>query len=462
MLGIIKRLFAKSTPDPETESVIKRIDPQDSLDTLPDGTMLCVFRDTQLVNHCRDALPSSREDNEVWYLLPNTDLELQAELDLQDRTLIITTTVRLEPESELWILLGQRDSLTQEDLTALVTSQLSGLIDDMQVAAADSIKAWNATDKETFRARLSLLLQSRGIRCTGIEDIQVASLKTSNDEASQADQGTANGDIHDKNLASAISEVKNEQEWSNIMAALDAEGCEFDSQSAVKAEALGQQVIQNRITSSEAVSQLRHLADEARANLVPRAERLAMRGLDIRLADFDLPFSTEEADGPAASISARVKRASNAAWRLNLRRRPWTWWMLDRQKIDYRLRCYLENTLGHVRSALESERTIGSFQPYFADLRKLDQRLGICLDQLAATPTLLPNIRKMKLDRVEIKAAVKSVESAVRACETVNSQTKRLQNLPPGEADWKKTCHSISAALDRLSQDLRNRNQLHQ
>ncbi|MDG2219810.1 MAG: hypothetical protein P8L85_00405 [Rubripirellula sp.] len=462
MLGFIKRLFVGSTAKPEMETVIRRIEPGNTLESLPDEKMLCIFRQGQLINHCRESVPETREEGEAWYLLPCSDLTLLAELDIQNLPLTITTQVRLEPESELWVLLCQRDSLTHEDITALVTSQMSGLIEEMQAASAEDIEQLNEADRETFRAKLSLLLQSRGIRCTGILEISQQPVATHQDTETANEPQPQEGKIHEGHLSAAITEVKNEKEWSSVMAALDADGCELDPQSAAKAEALGEQLISQRITAAEAVSQLRRLADEARANMIPRAERLAMRGLDIRLSDVELPVPGDEADESNGPIAGRIDRASKAAWRLNIRRRPWTWWMLDRQKIDDRLRNYLNSSLSHVRSALESERTIGSFQPYFADLRKVDQRLGICLDQLATMPTLLPNMRVLKLNRAEIKAAVKSVESAVRSAETVTSQTKRLQTLPAGEPEWKSTCYSICAALDRLSQDLRSRRQLHQ
>lgn len=136
--------------------------------------MLCFFRQGMLLEVCREGKPRPPAAGETCWLLPGDDVPVPISLDLGGQTVASSLTVRFEPESQLAGLLASQSELLREDLAALVTSELAGLLDLLGQHGSAELIDLDEESRERLRAKLSLLLQTRGVRCTGLERFRCA------------------------------------------------------------------------------------------------------------------------------------------------------------------------------------------------------------------------------------------------------------------------------------------------
>lgn len=170
--GLIARFFRSQRPAAvEPDRVAVRAE-GDLPAALPAGKVACVFQGDVLVGVHRDAPPKALARGQTCWLLPRDDVPVEVALELGGKTVGARAMVRFEPDA-LAELLAVRTVLFADDLVALVASELGDLVDLLGHTTADALLAADDEGRELLRARLSLLLQARGFRCTALEKLRI-------------------------------------------------------------------------------------------------------------------------------------------------------------------------------------------------------------------------------------------------------------------------------------------------
>ena len=418
---------------------------------VPQDQMLCIFQQDRLVNFYRDDDPPERQPGESWWLVPRNDVVLTISLEVAEKTYSSDVSVRFEAEANLLKLLNAQQGLTQNDLVALVTSQLAGLLEMLEYLSDGSMLEASSSDQERIRAKLSLVLQNQGLRCTGIGNWQVVEQAPPAEEPTSPEPVEEQDDPESTNeLVEAVQQVNEPAQWDGLMATLEAGGCQFDEEAANELDELGQQVLTHNMPAKNVANRLRQLVQQARERAqIPQPDLQRWRGLDMRL-EANLPVENDAASSKPGDLPLTVTK----------KRRPWTWWILSHRGVDDRLLQFLHQNLTHLRGQFDTYSSDKSSQQGLVALRRVDQQLSMALDLLETVPTLSPKRSAVRIDRNRLKPLVRHVEAAVTAIETVQAEIKLLQKLTPGDEDWTESCQAICEALQHLNNHLRQRREV--
>ena len=167
--------------------------------SLPAEQILCAFNDERLVNYYRDQAPDSKPGGENWWLIPRDDVPVTLTLQIDQELMEVDILVRLEAESELMDLLADRKVLTMDHLTPLLAEELTTLADIPDEADAERLIDLGKLDRERLRARYSLRLQKKGLRCTDISRFELLLPAADSVRLSAADlptEKTEEGELH--------------------------------------------------------------------------------------------------------------------------------------------------------------------------------------------------------------------------------------------------------------------------
>ena len=482
---IFARMFRKKSPAPQSQPdrVAVKTDGRAPSGDIPEGTMICFFREGMLLDVCREGRSPAPAAGETCWLVPSDDVPLQITLDAGGQTAAADLSVRFEPDSQLADLLEERSDLLREDLEALVTSQLVGLLDLLGQHASSDLLDMDDESRERLRAKLSLLLQTHGMRCTGLDRFYIVLtavpagaagpkpgpgrlrggsaadtplLATLADPAPPAGAeepaAAAAAAELEPVLAKAIRSVKTDRQWEDLMAEIEASGMPVDEPAAAELDEIGEDVVGGEVKPEQAARRIRTMAEEAaRKSGIPSPDLRRWKGLALRLR------ASETAAAPAEEGFGEPLEFAGGGSPLRPARRPWTWWMLRRSSIDGRLQSFLKECTSQTRAALEQYRARLKDIRRAGQVRELGERLRTIDDLLATVPTLQPRWRKLRLDGGRVKELVQSVERAVTAAEMAQAEARELIQCPPGSDAWDEALAATDASLSALAEHLRAR-----
>jgi hypothetical protein len=447
---------------------------------LPRGMTACVLRRGELVAVSSEDAPRI-EDGEVCWLLPTDDLPVPIVLAVDGSPLAVEVTIRFETDPTIATLLRDRTALTREELAALLTSELAGLADMLGHADAAALTALDDDSCERLRAKLSLMLQAKGLRCTGLGAFQPVPVAEPEVEAAAAEPGgeAAEGELAATELqpalAVAIGTVQDDAEWDELVGQLEAGGMTLDESAADELDALGAAVVDRQVGVAQAAERVSQLADAARqtAGIVgPDLRRWQGLALRLRLLDAALE---QDGDGNVERNSFRSEPEPYSSKRNEFRsttgrqsersefrstKRPWTWWILRRSSIDMRLRQFLQDTVRQTRASLDEYRSRLEQIATAARVKELSDRLRLVEDLLATVPTLTPRPRQYRLDREQVHQAVQNIERAVTAAELAQAAVYAVFSRPEGSTDWQIALAEATGAVSALDNHLRARRQV--
>jgi hypothetical protein len=460
-LALLFRRRAAAPLPAEPPHVAARVDPAALGQRVPEGKFGCVFRGELLVNACRERLPCALADGEACWLVPGGDVPLTIWVSLGERSVRGDVWVCFEPESLLGQLVAGRDALAVEDLAALVASEFSGLLGLVGRGNAEEVVALDAGDRERLRANLSLLLQTRGLRCTGLANLSIAAPALASESettfvpevqepsaAEPAEPLPANLEQQvERELRQSVEHIHTDADWDAFMADLEHCGFRADEPQAVELNALGDDVVDGQVSANEAAQRIRALAEAAASQAaIPRPELGHWSGLALRLRLMDQGPESTEPSAPSPSAVCLPPR----------RKRIWTWWML-RRSADARLQQSLRQTLAETRQCLAGYRQRLTEVRHAARIRELDGRLGLGEDLLASVPALRPSVKRLRPDRAKVRELVTGMERALTAADMVQAQTRALLSAAPGSEDWGRAVDECATALEALCANIRSR-----
>ena len=468
---LLARFFRRSkpVPEPEPDRVAERVEGRFPSGRLPDGKVVYVFRHGALVDVCRDEPPKAMEPDDACWLVPRDDFRTEVTLELGQQTIAGDVAVRFEPDTQLADLLRQRTELTTEDLASLVTSELAGLLDLLGQHSAADLLELDDDSRERLRAKLSLLLQNKGLRCTAVENLRPAPVAEEPAEEPAPAEAAAEQPAAveatvveelivpevveevERELAGVVGQVQSDAQWDLFLGDLEEAGLETDETAAAELDEMGEKLVDGELRADQVAARIRQMADAAAQRAgVPQPDLRRWRGLALRLRTMEEPARQDEA-APAQPAP------TGPPVRLQAGKRPWTWWMLRRRSVDDRLRRFLGETTRQSRAALQQYRGGLSEIRHAARIRELDQRLQIVEDLLGTVPTLAPRQRKLRPDRARVKELVRSVERAVTAAEMTQAAGRKILQCEPGSEAWEEAAADTQSAVDTLAEHLRAR-----
>ncbi|MCH8829924.1 MAG: hypothetical protein IID45_10140 [Planctomycetes bacterium] len=451
-ITLLKKLFGwtRSAKTGGASLIVEAVDGELDDGRVPGGKMLCVFSAGTLAAFYRNGDgPANRRNGEEWWLVPGADVPFELTLPVGEASVTTTVAVRFDPETELLLLIDGREFLTREDIVSLITSQLTGLVDMLGYEKPSQLAELGVADMERLRAKLSLLLQTRGMRCTDLGRFELLVSAKPQAETGETDAERLPESFGD-DLTQVVSAVESEEDWEGLVSTLEDAGGSFDESSIGELQEIGTSVVGRKADPRQVASRLQTMTELARKRAgVVDPDLRRWRGLDMRLAgaDSDEGEESERIRGPGAPA-------------IRKKRRPWTWWMIRRRAVDERLLRFLRHTMASLRHQFDTYRGSQDFGRSLVNLRRVDQRLGMTLDLLETIPTTAPPQGNLRPDREKLKQLVKSVEAAVTAAETAQAEVRAMHKESPGSDEWTESCTSVCSALDHLTAHLRSRRQI--
>jgi hypothetical protein len=172
---LINRLFRKPAEGKKSElQAIARVATEINCnDEISIDHTLCAFNKERLVNTYRDRAPDSMPADEDWWLIPTDEFPVTLTVDIDQDIMEVDVMVRLEAETELMKLMADRKLLTVEDLVPLLEEELSSLADEPEEVDTQRLIDLGKPQRERLRARYSLRLQKKGLRCTDISRFEL-------------------------------------------------------------------------------------------------------------------------------------------------------------------------------------------------------------------------------------------------------------------------------------------------
>jgi uncharacterized protein YgfB (UPF0149 family) len=460
---LFARFFRRRRPASEPEPVRLAYQVQGVLPPgpLPPGMAACVLCRGELVAVSHEDAPRM-QDGEVCWLLPADDLPMPVVLQRGESPLAIEVTVRFETDPTIATLLRDRTALTHEELAALLTSELAGLADMLGHADATALTELGNDSRERLRAKLSLILQAKGLRCTGLGTFQPAPAATvAEPDAEAAEPDLAAADLQPV-LAEAIGAVGDDDQWDELVTQLEAGGMTLDEAAADELDAVGAAVVDRQMDAAQAAQRVSQLAAAARSQAgIASPDLRRWQGLALRLRLLDAAAETDDG-GNVERNSFRFEPEPRSGERNEFRStpRPWTWWMLRRSSVDTRLRQFLQDAVRQTRAALDEYRGRLTQIGTAARVKELSDRLRLVEDLLATVPTLAARPRQYRLDRDQVSQAVQSIERAVTAAELAQAAIHALSARSEDSADWQAALAEATTAVSALEVQLRGRRQV--
>ncbi len=452
---VFERYFRRERPTAKLDSprLAYQVDGTLPPGPLPAQLMACVLRRGELIAVSRDAAPRV-QDGELCWLLPADDVMLPIHLPPDDSPLAVDISVRFETDPSIAVLLRDRAALTSDELTVLVTSELSGLVDLLGHADATVLTTLDDEDRERLRAKLSLMLQTKGLRCTGLGEFRPAAVVEEPEKPAMLVDTTAGTGEEwpepeteraglEPVLAEVIGQVRSAEQWEELLEQIEASGMPLDDAVVDELDALGQSVVRGQIDAKQAARRVSELAEAARTDAgVVQPDLRHWQGLALRMRLLD---------------AAEVERNS---FRSTRSRRPWTWWMLRRTSVDQRLRQFLQDVVHRSRASLDAYRSSLQQISTAGSVKELSDRFRVVEDLLETVPTLVPSQRQYRLDGQQQKQAVQNIQRAVTAAELVQAATHVLSTQPEGTVPWRTALAEATSAIQALEDHLRARRQM--
>ncbi|MCL4205624.1 MAG: hypothetical protein KJ000_24345 [Pirellulaceae bacterium] len=458
-----QRLAAK----PEPQGLAYPVDLTLPHDPLPAQMMACVLRNGELMAVSRDAAPRL-QDGEVCWLLPADDVTVPVVLHLDDSPLAVELTVRFETDPTIAVLLRDRQTLTREEIVALLDSELDGLF-DLLGQSPPALLELDDEGRERLRAKLSLMLQAKGLRCTALGAFQLAAKVEKPEQPAAEERKVIAGGLEEEGepdviraalepvLTAAIERVQDNDQWEELLEQIEAGGMPLDDSVADELDSLGQSVVQREIDATQAARRVSELAEAARRDAgVVQPDLRHWQGLALRMRLMD------QAEVERNSFRSEPEQAASDRneFRSTRSRRPWTWWMLRRSAVDQRLREFLQNVMRRTRASLDARRSSLQQISTAGSLKELSDRFGVVEDLLETVPTLVPRQRQYRLDRQQQKQAVQNIQRAVTAAELAQAAVHALSTQPENNAAWQTALTEATRAIQALEEHLRARRQV--
>ena len=128
LFDMIAALFRRKKPaaDQPRQELAWRVDRAAPRQPFPEGKLACVFRGATLISTSSDAVPARVGEGETCWLLPAADVGMLIDVEIGAEVVSSLVEVRFEVDGLLGELLRKRDALRQEDVAALVSSELGG------------------------------------------------------------------------------------------------------------------------------------------------------------------------------------------------------------------------------------------------------------------------------------------------------------------------------------------------
>lgn len=405
------------------------------------GWMIAVCRNGQLVLTKTAETPDKLNPNEVCWILPAGDVFLTVPLVIGEHTIQANVRIAFDPDHSLARFLYGCDKIEQADLVALVARQWQDLAELEQIAAEKLLN--NSVAIARFRAHLSLLLQEHGLRCVGIDRLEIVE----SEEIIEAELVVP--DEVSAELVQAVEDVKNDDQWDQFLDGLDAAGFELDVDTVQKLETLGEEYLQRKQSAREVASEIRTIMQRKNRDIV--AIKQSNRFWDPAVLRLRLT-GDEEKVVPENTGTTKIEILPK------MMRRPSIWYIFRQTKIDETLQNYLQTALKEMENLLElirnRENTIEN-KARLNDVRKTVLRLQ---DHTQTMPTLMPKPKTLRRKQRNIKELVKSVR---RSTTSAGLAIGLLKKLAASNKTDENLQTDLAMTLQRLENEIVNRKNIY-
>lgn len=438
------------TPGKET-FLCRRVDisEMNSLKDVPDGQQICLYRGSRLVLAQRDAVPEKVNPGEVCWFIPTQDVSVQLVCLLGETSLKTTATIRFEPDFSLGELLEGRKEVSETDLAPVISSQLGSLFDMLGSFTPEIALKLDKSQNEKLRAKLSLMLQNRGMRCTGLSSF---TLMEKSEKSAVPEEKTVTVDSEtvkkaEAELTEATANVKTLDDWEELLDSLDLAGLRTDAENTEKLRELGEQVIHKKITSADAARKIQSMAQEMSQRAARGSQDTVyydIKGLRMRLENRVTSTPEVNEDIPQTAIISQNKC-------------PKSGWFWSDARVDEQLCHYLNTQFGTIQTLIHTLTSSKLPVTGLIQLREMEKELGLVKDLVRTMTTLTPQKWSWSLESSTVKDSIRHIKLAVTATELVEGALRRMAQEKPGTAEWNSCSSECFAALKELQNQLRMR-----
>lgn len=413
--------------------LLKKVQLKDLRGQLPAGMQLCRYRGDELMEAAADNVPERIGDDETLWLVPAGAVWLATELTSGGEIADAEVAVEFDPTGGLHHLLRQGEDIQQSLLGGLVAGGLLGILNSPGWGSWPQLLAGDEAQASRCLSLVNRGLQQRGLRCTGLRNIQsrTASVAPAEDDEARVPQ----------TLVEDVRQVRTPQDWQALTRGLAQSGIPMDRQAEQELQAMQDEVLQRQLSPEQAAMRLSAWT----------AAAMERAGVDLpdlsRWQTTAARLAEPEAPAPAVTPAAAVATV----------KRPGTWWVWSRPEVDRRLLRFLQRVGQHCRAGLDQALLTVADLPSLRKLRDLHNQIALLDELLITMPAAEARTVGLRLDGQQVKEAVRSLESAVTEGEKLRTAIDTLLRMPTENPQWQPTWSACTQSTTLLVQHVRDR-----
>jgi hypothetical protein len=393
----------------DVDALVRKVEPRDLKGEIPAGMRLVHYRGDELLATNLSGIPRTLPDGESLWLIPDGTVWLPTQLTCGGEAVDAEIAIQVHPELGLKSLVGDEPLVTPGWLGAFVAGGLLGILNSPDWGDWSRLLDGDHGATEQCLNRVNAALKGRGVSCHGLRNIERPAVASA---------------AVDPVVVQTVAELRTEQDWAHLSEGMASAGIPIDRSAERELAELRNEVLEKRLAPEAAANRLAAMTAAAfeRAG-IPVSRLGEWQAVATRLRDVE-----DEAVAPAVPAPLVTGVAKPG--------RPSTWWVWDRAEVYMRLQRFLRRSVSRCRTGLEqallTTRDLGQLRR----LRELSQQVDHLSELMATLPILTVKTPSLRLDGVQVKDAVRALQTAVTASETLLENVDTFLRTPVADEAW--------------------------
>lgn len=344
--------------------------------------------------------------------------------------------IEFAPESGFHCVMPTGGEFDHGWLSSLLQGAILGIVNTMPQESRPGLLLANPQSVSIFSQKLDESLRQHGMRCRGIRNV------TGEFKSQQSTDTSDDSDF--QGLATELSQIKTEKDWSRLVESLRAAGVPIDPSTTERLDRIRDSVLKHQVPPPEGVRQIAELTADAfqRAGIEQR-DLQSWQVLSEKLGE--LPTEEKSSAPSPASIGVATPK------------KPSTWFVWNREEVDRRQLLFTKRAVKNCRVAYEQALTTLSDITALRQIRELKEQVTLIEDLLATVPPLNPPRAAMRVDKQVAKELVSAYADAVKTTEELAARTDNLLNLSSVDQVWTTEFQACRREASKLAQMVRDR-----
>jgi len=444
----LQRLCGKTAPpSPQGTNlspIAWRIRTTEELRSLSGDFFLLIFGKNGVENVLEDDFPQTMAAESLYWAIPKKEITLKIPFDVRDSACHVEAILELEPDASLDWIVKSRDSFEERELIELAAKELAVLLRTMEWSQ-DSFE--DEFENEQLRAKLSVRLMEKGIRCNGLASFSMR-------------QRDVTEELHDEPVEEsdfvqeekAFEEIQScvMQDWDELQRQFMESDLKITPDELQQLDSIHEDHLQNRFSLEQTTRKIMQMANEKAEMVdapVPEQDYWSNEVTRRRIVDRQIHF--EEDLSVCDNDDVCLENTSFC------REEPVE--VIDPIQADRQFRQVLDLSLKTSRTLYAQRRQSLELIIHLAEVRRLDREIHTVEDMLKTLPALKPSEESLCYRNDEIRVMLEAMEQGKCFAQQLEHLARELQEVASGSQDWKDTINESRRVICQLSQAVKAR-----